>query len=152
MKSINVHYGLKQNGSIFSSDLNHLRIQSENTCLSTGSLNEKSIIPTCKIFFMHIHKAGGSTICAMAKLNNYTIPINGTTNCNLISSVDENNRLDPNPCFNLNNINQSMVNHTNKITWHELSPKNTTNCILSQPYQFMAAETYNEISFPVHPR
>lgn len=84
-----VNEGMEQLTNSFTNSYNDLvelykakRIETEKNCLVYDNITMTNRLQSnCKLFYIHIHKCGGSTVCTSAKHSNYRTRI--YDNCNM---------------------------------------------------------------------
>ena len=72
-----------------------LRLSWEENCLipSAGPESQRTLHPDCVVYFFHLHKTGGTTMCNTAKENHFRVT--GHNNCNTPIPVSLSNERDP---------------------------------------------------------
>lgn len=112
------------------------RQHAENACLLKSKVKEN-----CKFFMMHIHKAGGSTLCGIARANNLLVP---ERNCNLLAN---------DPKLPSNSSCFSNQNHTvatdSALRWNRFDVQIASSCFQEQPYNLIAVESYGGATLPI---
>ena len=87
----------------------------------------------------------------MAVRNNMIAPFNGVdTNCN-VEILKNDPVLTGGPCNQSHvPINQTPNNNSRVILrWNYITQKRASRCMKMLPYNFVAAETFNGVSFPI---
>lgn len=70
------------------------KLRSEANCLIYNQTTRtNSLKEGCSLFFVHIHKAGGSSVCETAVNNGYKVPPGEEENCNLPREASTNMNL-----------------------------------------------------------
>jgi len=127
-----------------------LRITSENYCLQ--NINTTSFREDCTVFLMHIHKAGGTTVCNIARKNGVLLPHDGKFNCNMYRPDLRKDK--PETFVNINSTRDPcrqddlMHNNNTMLNWKLFSIRRATRCIASRKYGLISGEDQG-VGFPV---